>query len=169
MKALKEKVNVTGRFHVVHKRGGVVIDEFYFDNLVVDQGKTYMLSASLIGGTPITTWYIGLFSNNWTVVAGDLGSNFAVNAGEFVDYDEAARPEWENGAIAAKSVSNIANRATFTISSGVSAEDVYGAFFISTNVKGATGGTLWAAAQFDAPRSVSEGDELLVTYIANAP
>jgi hypothetical protein len=169
MKAVKDKVQFSGRYKITHKRKGKIIEEFYADNLVVDQGKTYMLSVGLGGGSQITPWYVGLFGGDYTPGASDNGTTFATVAEEFDDYDETTRPEWEHGAAASKTITNSANRATFTISTGVDDVPVYGCFIVSTSVKGATGGTLYSGARFDAARNVNDGDELLVTYTGNAP
>lgn len=165
---MKSNLRLHGRFNFTQKRGGLIVAEWTADNLVVNEGKNYALDASLSGGTPITTWYIGIFGGNYTPVAGNVGSTFPSTATEFTDYDEATRPTWSEGGVSGQSITNSGSRATFTISTGVSAQNIYGAFMISSNTKGAGGGTLFAAAQFDTVRVVNAADQLLVTYTVNA-
>lgn len=133
------------------------------DNIVVNAGLNYLLDAGLSGGTPVTTWYVGLTDGTPTVAAGDtMGSH----AGwvEVTAYDEANRPTWQDGGVSGQSVDNSGNTATFTISTN--GTTVGGAFLVSTNVPGASpdSGTLYAAAAFSAgDKSLDDNDTLDVT------
>ena len=66
-----------GRYFGRIIRKGEVIDEFETKNLTVNQGLNYMLGAALGAQSVITSWYIGLFSGNYTVLASDTASNIA--------------------------------------------------------------------------------------------
>lgn len=135
----------------------------YATNIVVDEGLNYLLDAALSGGTPITSWYVGIYGNNYTPVAGDLGSNIATNAGEITtQYDEATRPAWSDGGVASELVDNSASPATFTFNT---TDVVYGAFLVGNdNVKGGATGTLYAAALFATSRDVASADVGNITY-----
>lgn len=136
-------------------------------NLVVNAGLKYMNDSALGGGSQITTWYLGLYgaasSNN--PAAGDT---MASHAGwtEVTAYSEATRPA-ATFAVATTAdpsvITNSASPATFSIN-GTTV--VGGAFLTSNNTKGGTTGTLFSAADFQAPgdRSVVSGDSLLLTY-----
>ena len=67
-----------------------------YENMVVDEGCNYVLSASLAGGTPITTWYLGIMNASPTVAATDT---MASHAGwtEWTNYSEATRQQWVAG------------------------------------------------------------------------
>jgi hypothetical protein len=67
-------------------RKGIIIDEFEYSNLVVNQGLNYLLGSALAGGSQITTWYIGLFSGNYTVLSTDTASSIASNSTEVTAY-----------------------------------------------------------------------------------
>ena len=136
-------------------------------NLVVNLGLQYMAGTALTGTTPITTWYIGLYgaasSNN--PAAGDT---MASHAGwtEVTTYAEAVRPTATFAAATLASpsvVTNTSNKAVYTINGSAT---VGGAFLTSNNTKGGTTGTLFSAADFQAPgdRAVVSGDILAVTY-----
>jgi hypothetical protein len=141
-------------------------DEPYSGNIVVNVGLDYMLDAGLSGGTPVTTWYLGLLSASPTVAA---GNTMASHAGwtEVTAYDEANRVTWTDGGVSSQSVSNSGSPADFTISTN--GTDIGGAFLTSNNTKGGTTGTLYAAGAFTAgDKSLDDNDSIEVTFTATA-
>lgn len=159
-----QKLKTAGYFTYEHIRNGEVIDTWQEPNLVVDEGINYALDAAFSGGTPITTWYIGLFKNNYTPVAGNVAASFpneGVANEANTEYDEATRPAWTEAGVTAKVISNTASPAVFTFNTAVT---IYGAFLVSTNTKGGTSGTLAAASKFTASRAMLNADVLNVTY-----
>jgi hypothetical protein len=142
-------------------RKGEVIDEFECTNLVVNQGLNYLLGAALGNQSVITTWYLGLFSGNYTVVSGDTASVIAANATEVTAYSGGARPTWSPAAPSSQAITNAASQATFTFTGSVT---VYGAFLISSATLSGTSGTLFSGAQFGSPKSVVSTDVLQLTY-----
>ena len=159
-----QKLKVAGFFTYEHVRDGEVIDTWQEPNLVVDEGINYALDASFSGGTPITTWYVGVYKNNYTPIAGNVASTFA-GAGianeANAEYDEATRPTWTEAGVSAKTVTNSASPAVFTFNTTVT---IYGAFLISNNTKGGLTGTLAAASKFASSRAMLAADVLNVTY-----
>lgn len=138
----------------------------HIDNIVVNAGLNYILDAGLSGGTPVTSWYIGLLSDSPTVNAADT---MASHSGwtEVTAYDEADRQAWTDGGVSGQSVSNTGSPADFTISTN--GTDIGGAFLTSDNTKGGSTGTLYAAGAFSAgDKSLDDGDELSVTCTATA-
>lgn len=136
-------------------------------NLVVNEGLQYMAGSALTSTSQITTWYLGLYgaasSNN--PAAGDTMSSH-IGWTEVTAYSEANRPTATFAAATNANpsvVTNTASKAVFTIN-GTTV--VGGAFLTSNNTKGGTTGTLFSAADFQAPgdRSVVSGDILNVTY-----
>lgn len=116
-----------------------------WSNLVTTEGKNYLLSAGLDGGTATTTWYLGLTDGTPTAAAGDT---MASHAGwtEVPAYDEAARQAWTGGSAASGSIDNSAAAATFTISTD--STTIGGGFLTSDNTKGGTTGTLYSIGAF---------------------
>ena len=160
---------IGGGFLVVHrriKRGIVIVDREYSPNLVVDQGVNYVLNTAINGAAQVPTWYVGIFKNNYTPLASDtLAGGFVTSAGEAAastDYSQASRVTYTEAASTAKSITNSASPATFTILTTFTA---YGAFLCSA--ASGTTGTLLAAAKFSTSKSVSNTDELDVTYTIN--
>lgn len=159
------KLHVGGKFVGQHVRHGEVIDEFEDDNLVVNEGLNSLLNVYFAASTQITTWYLGIFEANYTPVATVTAATIATASTECTAYDETTRPEWQEAAAASQSITNSANRATFTFNA---TKQVYGAFLVSSNTKSGTGGTLFAAAQFSTSKSVVDDDQLLLTYTFSA-
>ena len=156
----KQKVLVGGTFHCQHLRKGELIDEWDADNLVVNQGLDSLLGIMFTSVSQITAWYLGLFSGNYTPIATDTASTFPGGATESSAYTNATRPVF-TAVEASQAVSNTASPATFTMNAGVT---IYGAFLSSSSAKGGTGGVLFSAAQFTAPKTLVSTDQLLLTY-----
>lgn len=161
----KSEMKKHGTYHAVLKRDGKVIDEWDYDNLVVNQGLNYDLSVALGGGGQITQWYLGIFQGNYNPVASDTAANWATNATECSSYTSPTRPAFTPGAAAGQSITNSLNPATFTFNNGVT---VYGTALVSSNTIAGTGGTLFSEALFGAAKAVVSGDQLLVTYTLSA-
>lgn len=130
-------------------------------NIVVNEGLNHTLSVLVAGGTQVNPWSIGLFEGNYTPVATDTAANITANSTECVAYDEATRQTYVEAAPSGQSVTNSANKATFTMNAP---KTVYGAFLVSLSTKSGTTGTLLAASRFSASRNVVDNDQLLVTY-----
>lgn len=162
----KSKINMQGKYIGQIIRKGKVIDEFEFENIVVDQGLNYALNSAFGQASALTNWYIGLFEGNYTPTSGADASTIASLATETTAYTNATRPGWTlPGATAAKQLTNGAARASFTFTGS---KTLYGAFLASSNVKGGTAGTLFSAARFASTKSVDADDELLITYVLTA-
>jgi hypothetical protein len=136
-------------------------------NLVVNVGLQYMAGTALTSTAQITTWYLGLYGSGSTnsPAAGDTMSSH-IGWTEVTDYSEANRPTATLAAATNANpsvVTNTASKAVFTINGTTT---VGGAFLTSNNTKGGSTGTLFSAADFQAPgdRSVVSGDILNVTY-----
>ncbi len=165
MKAEKN-VAFKGRFQVEHWHEGVKIADYEFPNGVVNVGLNKILGVMFNADTPITTWYIGLIDNSPapTLAAGDTMSSHA-GWNEYLNYSEANRVTWVEGAPASQQITN-GTPASFNINGA--GGTVYGIFMTSDNTKSGTAGTLWSTAAFAAPVVVISGDELKVTYTLTA-
>ena len=163
-----EGAKATGKYIVeCHDKDGNLKWVAESKNLVVNVGLQYMAGSALTSTSQITTWYLGLYgaasSNN--PAAGDTMSSHG-GWTEVTDYSEANRVT-ANFAAATNAnpsvVTNTASKATFTMNGSTT---VGGAFLTSNNTKGGTTGTLFSAADFQAPgdRTVVSGDILSVTY-----
>lgn len=161
---MKQKLKVGGIFTYEHIRDGKVIDTWKESNIVVDEGLNYILGAGMAATTPITTWYIGVFKNNYTPLSTDTAALFpgaGVAAEATTEYTESVRPTWTTAGVSSKSITNTASPAVFTFNTPVS---IYGGFLASSSVKGGLTGKLAAAAKFSSVRSMLSADVLNVTY-----
>lgn len=156
---------VGGRFHGEIIRDGKLIEAWDDDNIVVNEGLNYLLNAGIAAQSPITSWYLGLFSGNYTPTAGVTGATIAGASTEFTGYSESTRQPYSAVSSTAQQVTNSTTPSQFTIGA---AGTIYGAFMVSNSGKGATTGTLLAAAQFSSPKTVSAGDLLVLTYTIGA-
>ena len=143
-----------------HIRNGVVIDRMPFHNLVPTEGLTHMASVVFKSGTQVPTWYIGLFSGDFTPVPSSTAANFPGAATEFQGYAPSTRVEFNEGAVTAGVIDNTANKAEFSITT---AATIYGAFMASAQAKGSVSGVLVSAARFPVPKVVAVDDVLRVT------
>lgn len=139
------------------------------ENLVTNEGLDAILDIMLHASTQITTWYCVMFENNHTPAA---GNTYAVPGyTETTSYDEATRPAYVEAAASGQSITNSANKATFTISA---TKTLYGAALVgggsAPTTKGDTagGGTLLCCVQFAASRAVVDDDVVNLTYTVSA-
>lgn len=160
-----QKLIVGGIFTGQIRRKGVIIDEFEAPNLVTNEGLNALLDIMLHNGTQVATWYLGLFEGNYTPVATVTAATITAASTECTAYDEATRVEFEEAAASAQSITNSANRATFTFNA---TKTIYGAFLVSVSTKSATTGVLFSATRFAASKAVVDDDELLLTYTFSA-
>jgi hypothetical protein len=158
--AVRARALLGGRYTVQHLRHGKVIDEFSFDNIIVNQGLDYILGSSLTGVTQITNWYVAPFQGNYTPVATDTAATIVASATESTAYTSTTRVAW-TGVEGTQAATNSASVATFTFNAGIT---VYGAMLVSASAKSSTSGTLLSAAQFGTPKTVASTDQLLFTY-----
>jgi len=156
---------VGGRFHIEHIRDGEVIDREDVTNLVVNEGLDHLLNTVFHGGTQVQTWYLGLFEGNYTPIATATGASISNASSECTSYTESGRQEYNEGAASAQSITNSANKATFTMNA---TKTIYGAFLSSNATKGSTSGVLFSAARFATAKQVAQDDQLLLTYTFNA-
>lgn len=163
-----EGARATGKYVVeCHDKDGNLKWVAETPNLVVNVGLQYMAGTALTSTSQITSWYLGLYgaaSSNNPAAGDSMGSHAGWT--EVTDYSESTRPAATFAAATNANpsvVTNTASKATFTMNNTVT---VGGAFLTSNNTKGGTTGTLFSAADFQAPgdRSVVSGDILSVTY-----
>jgi len=151
-------------WEIEHIRDGRTISRSIQNNIVTDQGLNYALDVALSGGTQITSWYVALFRDNHTPVAGDTYATPGCT--ETSNYSEGTRQAWTDGGVSGKSCTNSASKATFTMSA---TETIYGGMLVgggsaaSTKADTAGGGTLYCMSLFTVAKAVESGDELKVT------
>lgn len=165
--ASEHSANISHVYHVECWRGGVLVWQDDFNNLVTTVGKNKYLDSTLktgSGGTP--AWYVGL-------VNGPGGSNtyaaadtMATHAGwtESTAYSEGTRQAFTAGTISGGSVDNNSAKAVFSINGGAT---IGGCFMVDNSTKSGTTGTLLGVGSFaGGDRAVISGDVLNITVTA---
>jgi len=134
-------------------------------NLVVNEGLDDILDTYFKSGTQITTWYVCIFEDDYTVLATNTYASKGFT--ESTAYDETVRPTWTGGSVSGQSVDNSASKATFTMND---TKTIYGAALVGgTNAatkNDSTSGSanvMYCSAQFAASKSVVDDDVLKVT------
>ncbi len=136
-------------------------------NLVVNVGLQDMNTKYFSGSTYTAAWYIGLYgaASSNDPAAGDTMSSHA-GWTEVTAYSQATRPAATFGTATTADPSVIDNSGSVAVFSINGTTTVGGAFLTSDDTKGGTSGTLFSAADFEAPgdRAVVNGDTVNVTY-----
>lgn len=138
-------------------------------NLVTNEGLNALLDIMFHGSTQITTWYIALFESDSTPAAGNTYASPGVT--ECTAYDEANRVAFVEAAASSQSITNSANKASFTINAS---KTIYGAMLVGggtgADTKGDTagGGTLYCSSRFTSSKAVEDDDVLKVTVTLTA-
>lgn len=152
-------INVGGVFYAETSEGGQTRGH----NMVVKQGRNYVLNACIRGASQISTWYIALYANNVAPVDTLTASNFDSTQNEFTNYTEATRQAYTtDGASTDAKLVNQAAPAVFTFSTG--GGTVYGAALVSVATKESTSGTLFSVGAFEASQTLGAGGILNVRY-----
>ena len=160
-----EKAFIQSSWEWEHWRNGEIVDQWTDKNLCTDEGLNHVLDAAFSVGTQITDWYILIYNTNTTPATGMIYSTKVFT--ESTHYSEANRPGWQDGGVAAKSVDNSGNKASFTMST---AETIYGAGLVGGGSAAATkgdsagGGVLYNVSDFSGgAKTVASDDVLKVT------
>jgi len=154
---------IKGTFKAQIIRNGKVIDEFEFSNMVVREGRNFLLKVGISNEASQTNWYVGLIGADVTIADTDTASSALGTGGSYQEvtaYDETARPQYQS-TFSDNKVTNQDNQATFNINDSVT---VYGAFVTSTSGKNDNTGVLLCAGKFDSAKNLSSGDVLNIVY-----
>jgi hypothetical protein len=172
---LTEDTHVVGHYTVTcTDADGNVKWEEAFPNLVVNVGKTNLLSTYFTGSSYTATWYLGLVDGGSSPTY-NAADTMASHSGwtENTGYSNSTRPAPTWGSASA-SGGGAGTAGTGTISTTATAFSINatgtiaGAFLVTNSTKGGTTGTLYSAGSFTTGnRSVLSGDTLNVTYTAN--
>lgn len=159
----KERLPLKGKFHIEHfNKAGELIGKYEVPNGIVDVGLNHILETEFNGGTPITSWYIGLVDNaSFSAFANaDTMGSHAGWIETHTTYSQGTRPEWTAGTATGRSITNAAT-VDFSMTATIT---VKGIFITSSSTKGGTTGTLWSTAAFASNVTANNGDTLKVTY-----
>ena len=106
------------------------------------------------GTVPISTWYMGVFENNFVPTASVTSADLPVTVGESTAYTSATRPVWTHAYDGVSVVDNLASKAVFTFNA---TKTIYGAFLVSSSVKAGNTGVLLSIARFSTAKVMESG------------
>jgi len=174
-----DTINISGIFSVEHRNAqGDLLNQFTCRNKISDLAKLDVLDVMLGTNTAPSAWYVGLMDGVFDSFTNG-GAAATPYTNEFTDYDETARPQIDTLFSVAASGGGYASienpvataPATFTISTGVSAQDLNGIVIMDNSTKGGAETTYWwCTAAFGnndstpAPITVNAGDTVKVGY-----
>ena len=140
---------------------GEVVDRFIEHNIMPQQSVDHI--AGMIrgsGATPISSWYVGLFENNYVPDSSVTAADLQATVGESQAYDEDNRPNWNNAYDGVGFIGNTGNPIEFTMNAS---KTIHGAFIVSNATKGGTAGILLSIARFSTAKQVEAGTTLRIT------
>jgi hypothetical protein len=131
------------------------------ENLIPNVGRDYILSSALLGGSQLTSWFIGLYENARTPVAADTMTTLIADCGELTTYttEGTNRLTLTPDALSGGVFSNLGTPADFVFTAD---RTVRGGFISSNATRGATVGTLLSAVQLSTPKAITTGETLQV-------
>ncbi|MFA6270928.1 MAG: hypothetical protein WC657_07020 [Candidatus Paceibacterota bacterium] len=161
------KAEINGVYTLECFRNGTKMWSETAENLTTNEGLDRLLNVNFHGATQIATWYCGLVESDTTAAAA-MTYDVPVFT-ECTAYDEATRPEYVEAESTARSTTNSANKAVFTMSA---TKTIYGAFLTSVATKGdhaaGANNVLHSYAKLGSSRSTVDNDVLNLTYTETA-
>lgn len=148
----------------VRKKDGEILPWEWNANVVTDEGINDMLAVYLHDTSKHATWYMAIHTAG-SPATGDTAANYDSNHTESTVYDEATRVEWESAAPSSKSITNSANKATFTMNDTVT---ITGGAILSVSTKQSASGVLFCVTNYASSRDLVDDDVLDNTYALSA-
>lgn len=146
---------------------GVHGDVSLHANLLPAEGILDCLGTWLGVTTKKAGWYIGLYADAINPQSGWTAATITSVANEIVStahgYDGANRPTFTPNSPAAGTIDNIGQEAAFAIATS-NELIVEGAFLVSEQARGSTGGVLASAVRYDNSRKLQDTDDYRVGY-----
>lgn len=141
---------------IYDKASGVLVSREVKYNRIPQDGIDFLIQTPFGDVAPIPAFYCALFRNNVLPDAGMTAADLPTVLGEFVDYSEATRPQWNRVYNAAGTQDNVASKAIFT---PTAEQTVYGSVIVSNPTKGASSGLLLSVVRFSTAKPLSIGLE----------
>jgi len=156
-------INSRWNFECYDAQGNLKWAEYDRPNILVDQGINFILDVLFHGTTNVTKWYIALVESDTTPAAGMTYATPTYT--ECTAYTGGARPEFNEAAASSKSITNSANKASYTMSD---TKTLYGAALVgggtgvdTAEIPGNTGdaaGILMCYSKFSSSKAVESTD-----------
>ena len=129
-------------------------------NIMPTVELNYILAAAFTGGSQYSTWYLGLYGNNYQPIATDTMITFMAACGEIKSYTGTARQSITFPAVANATLTTLASPNIFEFATGTT---VRGAFISSSPTWDGTTGVFCSGVLFPSPEIInSNGGALRV-------
>lgn len=152
---------------IIDKATGLVVDREVKFNRIPQAGIDFLIQSPFGLSAPISSFYCGLYRNNYVPTAGTSAADIPSVMGELLDYSEASRPLWDRAYNAAGTLDNVNSKALFTPTADRS---VHGAFIVASPTKGGNTGLLISVVRFSTAKALSSGLEVkLVSGLTYVP
>lgn len=123
-------------------------------NLIPQAGLAFLLRAPFGDVSPISNFYLGLFTGNYIPTSATVAADIPSNMGECIDYSQATRPIWNRLYDGNDTLDNVASKAEFTFTQD---RTILGAFLVSESTKGGNSGLVLSCVRFASPKPVTAG------------
>lgn len=153
------KLGFTYTVRLLDRFGNILEEDPPIHNLIPEEGINHVISTVWAGGVQVPTWYIGIFSGNFTPTGSETAATLPGLATEETAYSASGRVAFVPGAVTGGAVDNSASVAQFTLTA---AKTIYGGFLSSASAKGATSGTISSVVRFASPKTGGIGDILQI-------
>lgn len=152
---IKKNIYFVHQLQTQNKNGDWINEGPPVCNLVPDAGIDFLIGAPFGDASPIANFYCGLFVNNYVPTSSTAPVDIPSGLGEFTQYSELARPEWNKVYDDDGTYTNDASPAVFTPTADAT---VYGSFIVSSSTKSSTSGLLLSVARFDTTKALTIGN-----------
>ena len=123
-------------------------------NLIPQVGIDHLAGLLRGTGSIISNWYCGIYEGDYVPTSATTSADLQTGAQECQAYSQASRPVWDNTYDGVQLITNLADRAEFTMNAD---KTLYGAFLVSAAAKGSATGVLQSIARFSSPYVVPNG------------
>jgi hypothetical protein len=155
----KQGWGIQSRWGIEHYRDGKLIGRQVAHNISTDEFINLALDRVLAQ----LTWYMGVYSDDYS--PNGMETYAVPYCTEATGYNEATRPVWQHAGIADKEMTNLANKATYTMDGSVTA--LFGCMLTSLDAKGDTegDGALGPIVRFDNPIADIIAGDIVKVYM----
>lgn len=127
--------------------------------MITNEGRDYLETAGLLGGSQVSQWYVGLYANAHVPVATDTMATLLADAGEITTYTGGERKLLVPDILSGGVWSNNGNPLEFEFAASTT---VRGGFITSNPVIGSTTGILLSAELNSTPKTPGPEEPLKV-------
>ena len=155
----KQGWGIRSKWGIEHYRGGKLLKRQVAHNVSTDEFINLAL-AQVLAQPP---WYMGVYSDDYS--PNGMETYAVPRCTEATGYSETSRPVWQHAGISNKEMTNLANKATYTMDGSVAS--LHGCMLTSLDAKGDTegGGALGPIVRFDNPITDIIAGDIIKVYM----